>query len=185
MPKIEKEFREAIKSFSQKDLQKIVLELAGKKQETYDYLNVKYVAQKDASHSLFEDTKASMSLELDVEFGRGPIQKRLKRAIANVVKKINYFVKVAKNKEQEAELLLCLLELVFEKHESDLGTVFTTFDFTLCRTTNRLLNLVTKKLHEDHLIEYQDQLNRFLSILHKKCSHIDFVYTMPDKVSRD
>jgi hypothetical protein len=43
----------------------------------------------------------------------------------------------------------------------------------------RLTTLVTKKLHEDYIIEYRDRINGYLQKLHRTSNHIDTIYLMP------
>jgi hypothetical protein len=80
---------------------------------------------------------------------------------------------------KEADLLRNLLDDVFENYTDELGTCWTAFDSKLAVTTNRLYNLVTKKLHEDYRIEYRESLNRYLEILHSRSNYLDYVYKMP------
>ncbi|HKL32960.1 MAG TPA: hypothetical protein VJ919_10510, partial [Tangfeifania sp.] len=91
----------------------------------------------------------------------------------------NHFVKVTKNKNREADLLRNLLDKVFENYADELGTCWTVFDSKLAVTTNRLYNLVTKKLHEDYWIEYREDLNRFLDVLHSRSNYLDYLNEMP------
>ena len=36
---------------------------------------------------------------------------------------------------------------------------------------------------EDYLIEFKDDINRFLLILHQKSNHLNIVYSMPEKLN--
>lgn len=179
MPRLSKEFKQAISEIPVEELQKLVMQFASKNREIYDFVNLQYVNGNDAEDELFEETIEKISDEILFPGERGIIQKNLAKAITKSVGYINHFAKVTKNELREAELLLNLLDDVFENYTDELSTCWTVFDSKLAITTNRLYNLVTKKLHEDYLVEYTEPMNRFLEILHSKSNHLDYVYGMP------
>lgn len=78
--------------------------------------------------------------------------------------------------------MLSLLDEIFENYSNELGMCWTVYDSKLATTNNRFYNLVTKKLHENYLIEYKEPLNDFLKTLHAKSNHLDFVYNMPNTI---
>lgn len=182
MPKLSTEFKEAIAKLGEKELRKLVLNIASKDQAIYDLIYFNYVTGQEELEDLLEETKDKIIMEMDLFSTRGIYERNLAKAIGKAVKHINYFSKLTKNKVMEAELLLFLLEEVFENHSDALGTCWTVFDSKVAITTNRLFNLVTKKLNEDYLIEYQKPLNRFLNILHTTSNHLDYVYDMPKAI---
>ncbi|MCX6249849.1 MAG: hypothetical protein NTX61_03760 [Bacteroidetes bacterium] len=184
MPKISKEFQEEIKKIPIGEIQKLVIELARKSQEVYDLVDVRFINRQDADTDLFNETKEDIAFEMEFIGSRGVIQKQIARSIAKSVEGINHYAKVTKNKVKEAELLLYLLEIAYKLHDVELGTCWTVFDSKLAITTNRLLTLVSKNLHEDYFIEYQEPLNRVLRILHAKCNHLDYVYNLPKQAER-
>ena len=179
MPRLSKEFKQAIKEIPIEELQKMMIQFASKNREIYDFINLKYVDGYNAEEELFEETKEKISDEILFPGERGIVQKNLAKAITKSVGYINHFVKVSKNKNREADLLRGLLDGVFENYANELGTCWTAFDSKLAVTTNRLYNLVTKKLHEDYRIEYREDLNRFLNILHSGSNYLDYVNEMP------
>jgi hypothetical protein len=179
MPRLSKEFKQAIQEIPLKELQKLVMEFASKNPEIYDFINLQYVNGNDAEDDLFENIIEKITDEILYPGKRGIVQKNLAKAIGKSVQYINHFVKVTKNEKREAELLLNLLDDVFENYTDELGTCWTVFDSKLAITTNRLFNLVTKKLHEDYRIEFAEPMNRFLEILQAKSNHLDYVYDMP------
>jgi hypothetical protein len=182
MPKLSKEFKQAIQEIPVDELQKLVMQFASKNNEVYDIINLKYVNGADAEDELFEETIEKINDEILFPGERGIVQINLAKAITKSVGYINHFVKVTKNEIREAQLLLNLLNDVFENYTDELGTCWTVFDSKLAITTNRLYNLVTKKLHEDYLVEYAEPLNRFLELLHSRSNHLDYVYNMPKSV---
>jgi hypothetical protein len=179
MPRLSKEFKQTIKEIPVEELQKLVIHFASKNAEIYDFINLQYVEGENAEEELFEETKEKISDEMLFPGERGIVQKNLAKAITKSVGYINHFVKVSKNKNREADLLRNLLDNVFENYADELGTCWTAFDSKLAVTTNRFYNLVTKKMHEDYRVEYRENLNRYLEILHANSNHLDYVYNMP------
>jgi len=179
MPRLSKEFKQAIKEIPVEELQKLVMQFASKNREIYDFINLQHVEGENAEEELFEETIEKISDEILFLSERGIVQKNLAKAITKSVGYINHFVKVTKNKNREADLLRNLLDSVFENYADELGTCWTVFDSKLAVTTNRLYNLVTKKLHKDYRVEYSDSLNRYLKILHNRSNYLDYVYNMP------
>jgi len=153
-----------------------VLDLARKNKENYDYIELKYLSNSESEQELLEQTKEKVYSEMSsVRYGR-VVQKSIAAAMTRAVRHINYFEKVTKNNVLVAELLLFLLEDVFDDFTDELGTCWTVFDSKLAVTTNRLYYLVTKKLHPDFLVEYREPMNRLLSRLKQSCNHLDYVY---------
>lgn len=183
MPRLSKEFKQAVQGIPLEELQKLLMQLSSKNSEIYDLINLKYVSGNDAEDELFEEIKEKVEDEICFIGERGIIQKNLAKAISKAVGHINYFSKVTKNKEREAELLVCLLDEVFKNYTGELGTCWTVFDSKVAVTTNRLYNHITKKLHEDYLIEFTEPMNRFLSILHANSNHLNYVYGMPKSMN--
>jgi hypothetical protein len=179
MPRLSKEFKQVIKEIPVEELQKLVIQFASKNKEIYDFINLQYVEGEAAEEELFEETKEKINDEILFPGERGIVQKNLAKAITKSVGYINHFVKVSKNKNKEADLLRNLLNNVFENYADELGTCWTAFDSKLAVTTNRFYNLITKKLHEDYRVEYREDLNRFLNILHSRSNYLDYVNEMP------
>ena len=182
MPVLSKDFKQAIEDIPVRDLQKLVMQEAAKNREFFDIITIHYVSGIEAEKEIFEETKDNTLGELYYVDDRGVLQKNLAKAINKAVKHINHYVKVTKNKVGEAELLHSLLDEIFKNYSDELGTCWTVYDSKLAVTTNRFYNLVTKKLHEDYLIEYKEPLNDFLKTLHAKSNHLDFVYDMPNTI---
>ena len=182
MPVLSKEFKQGVQNIPTPELQKLVLKIARSNKEVYDLINLEHLQKEEAAKELFEKTKAKIQSHLFNMSSRGPIQKSIATSIGKAVKEINYYVKVTGNKYKEAELLNILLSEVFEDFSDELSTCWTVFDSKLGVTTKRLLNLVTKKLHEDYLLDFKDDLNKYLKILHRHSNHIDLIFNLPDKI---
>ena len=182
MPVLSEEFKQGIKNIPIPELQKLVIKLARSNKNIYDIINIEYLQKNEAEQELFEKTKTKIKFHLINRPYRGPVQKSNASAMGKAVKEINYYTKVTGNKHNEAKLLNILLNYVFTNFSEDLGTCWTVFDSKLSVTTKRLLNLVTKKLHEDYLLDFKNDLNNYLKILHSRSNHIDLIYNLPDKI---
>lgn len=62
------------------------------------------------------------------------------------------------------------------------GTCFTQYDTKVAMIVKRLITIVTKKLHPDYKVEYEDKINEYLQILHRTSNHIDPVYHLPKAI---
>jgi hypothetical protein len=76
----------------------------------------------------------------------------------------------------EADLLVMILDYSFKNYQDQLGTYFTKLDNKIFITFQRLVTLVTKKLHPDLKIEYEEKIRGYHAILQRECRHLDRVY---------
>lgn len=182
MPRLDKETKEQIKRLDSKDLQDIVISLATKEKMVYDYILLNYLDKESGEQDLFESTKT----DLEIIFGKRHKGFSEELQIANMlgacIKRINEFTKISKNKVLEAELLLYVLQVPFSLTTKMFGTCFTQYDTKVAMIVKRLITIVTKKLHEDYKIEYEDKINEYLQILHRTSNHIDMVYNLPKAI---
>lgn len=180
MPRLTAEEKKQIKSLEIKELQNIVTKIASKEKVVYDYLKINYLDKDSGEEELFQSTKEELEDISWKNFKGRSAQLRNAKSLAASIKRINEFTKVSSNKVMEADLLIYVLKI----HYTDelLGTCFTQFDSKVASIVKRLLNVVTKKLHEDYRIEYADTINHYLAILHKNSNHLDTVFNMPDSI---
>lgn len=181
MPKISKEIKEQIRVLSKKELEDIVIKLASNK-ENYDFLLVNYLDKESGEQDLFEEAKADIDLLSRKRYKGFSEQLQLANMLGACVKRINEFSKVSKKKNLEADLILHVLAIPFSYPTNMLGTCFTAYDYKTGMLLKRLITLVTKKLHEDYRIEYEDTINDYLNILHQTSNHIDTIYDLPKSI---
>lgn len=181
MPKLSADFKENVKHLSADNLYSIVINYAKKSKDFYDYINLNYLNDENAKREFFEETKKKALIAL-MSSSRGNLYRQIASSVGKAIKHVNYYKELTKDKKGEADLLNIILKEVFDDYSQHLGTCFTVFDSKLASTVNRLINLVNKKLHEDYKIDYEDDINRYLGILHEKSNHLDFVYSMPEKI---
>ena len=182
MPRLDKETKERIKNLDYKELQDIVLKLATKEKSSYDYIFVNYLDKEFGEKELFEMAKADLEMIFLKRYKGFSEQLQIANMLGACIKRINEFTKISKNKLFEADLLLYVLEIPFSLTTNMFGTCFTQYDTKVAIIIKRLINVVTKKLHEDYRIEYDETINDYLKILHRTSSHIDTVYNLPKAI---
>jgi hypothetical protein len=179
MPRLSAEEKAQLKNLPLKDLQQIVLKVAAKEKSIYEYLLVNYLDQESGEQALYEETIADLDLLFSKGYRGFSEQLQLANMLAACIKRINEFTKVSNNKVMEADLLVYVIEVPFSLSTNLFGTCFTRYDSKVAQIVKRLINLVTKKMHEDYKIEYAEKINGYLKVLHRTSSHIDTVYGLP------
>jgi hypothetical protein len=71
------------------------------------------------------------------------------------------------------------LELQFENPDSVFGARVSGYDYKVGLLLKRLISLVTKKIHPDYMIDYQERINEFLVRLHKTSNRINTIKDLP------
>lgn len=182
MPRLDKETIERIKKLEHNELQDIVLKLASKEKIVYDYVFANYLDKEFGEKELFETTKADLEIIFRKRHKGYSEELQKTNMLGACVKRVNEFTKISKNKIFEADLLLYILEIPFSLSPNMFGTCFSQYDTKVAMIVKRLMNLVTKKLHEDYRVEYEDTLNDYLQKLHRTSNHIDTVYNFPKAI---
>lgn len=182
MPRLDKETKERIKRLDYKDLQDIVLSLASKEKTAYDYILLNYLDKESGEQDLFEVTKADLEIIFRKRHKGFSQELQIANMLGVCIKRINEFTKISKNKVIEAELLLYILQIPFSLTTDMFGTCFTQYDTKVAMIVKRLITIVTKKLHEDYKVEYEDKINEYLQVLHRTSNHIDTVYNLPKAI---
>jgi len=182
MPRLDAETRERIKKLDYQALQEIVVKLASKEKSVYDYIRLNYLDKEFAEKELYEETKADLQVIFTKRYKGFSEQLQMANMLGACIKRINAFTRISKNRVYEADLLLHILEIPFSESANKFGTCFTQFDSKVALIVKRLVNVVTKKLHEDYKIEYEEAINEYLKILHHTSRHIDIVYSLPKTI---
>ncbi|MCW3804931.1 hypothetical protein [Plebeiibacterium marinum] len=182
MPRLDKETKERIRKLDYKELQDIVIKIASKEKSVYDFILVNYLDKKIGEKELYEATKVDLEILLQKRYKGFSEQLRNANMLAACIKRINEFTKISKNKLYEADLLLYILSIPFSLNANMFGTCFTQYDTKVAIIVKRLVNVVTKKLHEDYKIEYEETINDYLKKLHQMSNHIDTVYNLPETI---
>ncbi len=182
MPVIKKEIKEQIKKLPPNILAEIVIKAATMEKSVYDFVYINYLNKAEGEQELFEQTKEKINALFYKNYRGFSEQLQAKNMLSECIKTVNEFTKASKNKVLEADLLVYILDEAFSYPSDFYGTCFTAFDSKVGQITKRLITLVTKKMHKDYLVEYQEKINRYLQILHTRSNHLDFIYDLPKKV---
>ena len=182
MPRLSSEIREQIKELPKEKLEEIVVKMAAKEKSFFDFLIVNYLDKSGGENEMFEKTKTDLDIIFAKSYKGYAEQLKLVKMLNASIKRLSEFIKICKNKEMEADLLVYILEEIFGYPYNLLGTCFTTYDTRIGIILRRLMNHVQNKMHPDHFIGYQDKINRYLTILHRTSNHIDTIYTLPKSI---
>lgn len=182
MPRLNKETKEQIKQLDIKSLQEIVVKLATKDKMAFDFIKVNYLDKEFGEQDLFEEAKSDLlDIFMKSQKAYAP-ELKMAKTLAECVRRINAFTKVSTNKIMEADLLVFVLEEAFSLPDEMFGTCFTQFDNKVASMLGRLINIVTKKLHQDHLNDYRDSINYYLETLHKNAFFVPKISQMPESI---
>ena len=182
MPRLSAELKEQIKNLSRKELEEIVLKTASMEQSIIDFITINYLDKETGEKELFEKTKTDLDLIFNKRYNGFSEQMKFAKMLPVAILRVNEFTKVSKNKVLEAELILYVLAVAFSVGENGFGTCFNVFDSKVVQIVRRLITLVTTKLHPDYLANYQDIINVYLTILHRRSGFLDNVHHLPEKI---
>jgi len=182
MPRLSKELKEKIGALPCTDLKDIVLKLTAKEKWIYDFMMINYLDKEAGQQIIFEEAKKDLNVLFGKNYRGYATQIQVTNMLTACVRRVNEFTKLSKNKELEANLLVHILQRPYLQSLDMYGTCFTQFDNKVAQIVKRLITIVTKKLHEDLKIEYDDLINDYLKILHIRSRHLDRVYTLPKSV---
>ena len=173
--------KEQVAELSKKELVEIVLKLAAKRYN-YEFLLVNFLDKDGGEQTLFDEAKEDIDKLCQKEFKGRTIQHQIAKRLNACTKRITEFTIETNNKKLEADLVLYVLELQFAYPPKVFGARFSGYDYKVGLLLKKLISLVTKKLHPDYLIDYQDKTNEFLAKLHKTSNRINTIYDLPTKI---
>lgn len=175
------EIKEAVNELSKKELVDIVLKLASKR-HNYEFILINYLDKEGGERTLFEEAKEDIEKLYDKEYKGRSTQHRAVKKLTACTKRLAEFVLDTKDKKLEADLMLLLLEKQFSQPSTIFGARFSGYDYKVGLLLKRLINLLTKKLHPDYLIDYQEKINVYLTKLHKTSNHINTIFELPEQL---
>ena len=170
--------KEQLAQLSKKELAEMVLKLAGKRYN-YEFLLVNFLDKDGGEQTLFEEAKEDIDTLWQKEFKGSTELKKLVKKLNACTKRITEFTIETKSKKLEADLVLYVLELQFAHSPRMFGARVSGYDYKVGLLLKRLITLVTKRLHPDYLIDYQDKINEFLTKLHHTSNRINTIKELP------
>lgn len=181
MPRDKAILKEQLTQLSKKELVEMVLKLSGKRYN-YEYLLVNFLDTDGGEQTLFEEAKEDIDCLYQKEYRGSTIQKQSVNKLNACVKRINEFTIETKNKKLEADLVLHVLELQFSNPEKVFGARISGYDYKVGLLLKRLITLVSKKMHPDYFVDYQDRINEFLAQLHITSNRINTIKELPQMI---
>jgi len=182
MPRINKEDRELIKQLPQSELAKIVIKLISKDKNAYNLIYLSYLNPKTGEKDVYENTLSNIKACFYKNYTGSMQSQRDAKMLSACINELNSFAKVSKNKTMEADLIMVILKEAIINRRDSFGSYFTAFDNKVAQILKRLLTIITKKIHPDYLIDYQDDVNRYLKIISKYSCHNNFTYEFPENI---
>ena len=177
MTKLSKDFKESIKKLSETEKEKIIFKFATKHQSIYEQLSMLYFKEK-AEENFMEIARQKISDDLTYFEGKNP-QQGLSRAITAAIKHITTLKKITKNKKQEIELSIFLLETVFIKYGEHFGTNYRTLDTKTANFLNKTIQLIYEYGENELIHDYKVSMDRFLEFIKRTSNFVDAVYALP------
>jgi len=181
MPQNKAILKEQLAQLSKKELAEMVLKLASKRYN-YEFLLVNFLDKEGGEQTLFEEAKEDIDTLCQKEYKGSTELKQLVKKLNACVKRINEFTIETKSKKLEADLVLYVLENQFANPAKIFGARVSGYDYKVGLLLKKLIMLVTKKLHPDYMMDYQDKINEFLTKLHKTSDRIKTINELPQKI---
>ena len=177
MAKLSKDFKESIKKLSETEKEKIIFKFATKHQAIYEQLSMLYLKEK-AEENFMEITRQKISDHLNYFEGKNP-QQALSKAITLAIREITALKKITKNKTQEIELGIFLLETVFIKYGEYFGTNYRTLDTKVANFIDKTITLIYEHGENELIHDYKVSMDRFLEFIKQTSNFVDAVYALP------
>ncbi|MDD3321680.1 MAG: hypothetical protein PHS59_09575 [Paludibacter sp.] len=173
--------KEQLEQLSKKELTEMLLKLAGKRYN-YEFLLVNFLDKDGGEQTLYEECINDIDQLCLKEYKGSTELKKLVKKLNACMKRVNEFTVEAKSKKLEADLLLYVLDLQFQNYPKMFGAKVSGYDYKVGLLLKRFINIVTKKLHVDYFIDYQDNINIFLEKLHYTSNRINTINALPNKI---
>ena len=173
--------KEQVAELSKKELVDIVIKLAAKRYN-YEFLLVNFLDKDGGEQTLFEEAKEDIDKLCLKEFKGRTIQHQLVKRLNACTKRIGEFTIETKSKKLEADLVIYVLEKQFEHPAKVFGARVSGYDYKVGLLLKRLINLISKKLHPDYLIDYQDRINEMLTKLHYTSNRVNTIKELPKMI---
>lgn len=177
MPVPSADFKQALKKLSEKEKEALILRLVRKDAEAYDALAFELLEDVTLETLLERSTGTIHDIMFSVS-GRS-LSKALSRGLKKATQEIARYQRITKDRKGEVELHLYLLHLLFENFTGQFESIYKGFYVATARLVLRTMLLIKKHLHEDYHLEYQEQLNIFLTDLNGRSKRRQLSFNLP------
>jgi hypothetical protein len=181
MPRDKVLLKEQLAQLQKKELVDIVIKLSAKRYN-YEYLLVNFLDPDGGEQTLFEEAREDIDKLNDKDYKGRTIQHQAVKRLNACTKRIREFTVETKSKKLEADLVLYVLEMQFAGPVKMFGARISGYDYKVGLLLKKLISMVTKKMHPDYLIDYQDKINEFLTKLHQTSDHINTILDLPQMI---
>lgn len=173
--------KEQVSELSKKELVEIVIKLSAKK-PNFNFLLINYLDKNGGEQSLYDEVIEDIEVLYQKEYKGRTIQHQMVKRLKASTKKLTEFTSSVKNKKLEADLMVYLLELELSQPSKVFGARFSGYDYKVGLLLKKLISLVSKKMHPDYLIDYQDKINDFLDKIHQTSNQIQTIKDLPNAI---
>lgn len=173
-----KEFKQQITDLPKEVLAKLVLKIALKDKVFSEYIKLTYFKNEIDENDVFEDYKSKIYSLVSKRYKGYAEEEKAVHFITACNKELINFEKVSKNNERLVELILVVLDIAYNDFGASFGTCFTAYEYKVSLLLKKAIKIITTKMHEDMLIEYKDQINKYL-IQIKTASYLDYINALP------
>ena len=172
MPAISPAFRQTVKKLSDKEKEAIILKAARRDAELYDILSFELL-EEVTLEDVYEQSADKINELLMTASGRS-LSKALTKALRKAIKEIARFKRITKDPKTEVELHLYTLRLIFSNFTGQFDSYYKAFFTATARLVLRTMQLIRKNLHEDYHLEYKQELDEFLDLIHERKKPLSF-----------
>jgi hypothetical protein len=183
MPVPSADFKKAIKQLSDKEKEALILKAARRDAELYELLVYELVPEVSLEQVVAETSERIQEL-MQTAPGRN-YSKAISRSLRKSIKEIARFKRITKEVKGEIDLQLYLLKLIFDDYAAQFDAPYKSFFVTTARLLLRTMQLIRTKLHPDYHLEYKEELNHFLGLLHQRSKSKHLTFTLPTAFELD
>jgi len=173
--------KEQLNRFSKAELVEILTKISTKR-FNYEFLLVKYLDPEGGEQLLFEDAKVDIEFLMQKEFKGRTLPHQMVKRLKACTNRIKNFTEETKDKKLEADLILYVLEIQFRDNSQVFGAKYSGYDYKVGLLLKRLIGLVTNKLHVDYFVDYQDKINKMLTLIHQSSNRINTIKSLPNSI---
>ncbi|GAB3193703.1 hypothetical protein ABID22_003665 [Pontibacter aydingkolensis] len=171
MPAPSASFKKAVKQLSDKEKEALLLKAVRRDAELYDMFS--YELGELTLEEVYEQS-ADKIHELLINANGRSLTKALAKALRKAVKEIARFKRITKDPKTEVDLHLYTLRLIFSNFTAQFDSYYKVFYTSTARLLLRTIQLIRKNLHEDYHLEYKQELDEFLEMIHERNKPLSF-----------
>lgn len=170
--------KEQLNQFTKSELIGMLTKISAKR-FNYEFLLINYLDTENGEQLLFDEAKTDIDFIVQKKFRGRSIQHQMSARLKSCIERIKDFTKETKDRKLEADLILYVLEIQFTNNSEIFGAKHSSYDYKVGLLLKKLISLITTKLHADYLLDYQDEINTMLTLLHQSSDRINTIKSLP------